>query len=98
HNFLAYEDFLLSQGVTTAHDMVVQTADELEVLKTLAEQDMLKIRWRSYVTRPELLLSAPDNKAEKFKVMGTKLFIDGSYGMKTAWQDPAHGYRNGDMA
>ncbi len=96
NHFLAYEKLLLSLGVATAHDMVIQKADEVEVLKTLAEKGYLKIRWRGYVTRPELLLNAPKD-LENFKLLGTKLFIDGSYGMKNAWQDEAHAYGDGSM-
>ena len=93
-NILLYEREMLAKGITTVHDMVVQKPEELKILATLSEKNMLKARWRVYVTNTTLLHDAPV-PTDAFKLMGVKLFIDGSYGMKTAWQDKAHAYSDG---
>lgn len=93
-NIILYEKEMLAQGITTVHDLVVQTPTELKILASLSEKGMLKARWRVYVTDVALLHDAPA-PTDKFKVMGVKLFIDGSYGMKNAWQDKKHAYSDG---
>ena len=96
-HFLAYEQKLAAAGVTTAHDLVIQKIDEVQVLKTMAMKGLLKLRWRCYVTRPELLEGSLDTYGN-LKFMGLKLFIDGSYGMKNAHQDYAHAYADGSTS
>lgn len=96
-HFLAYEKKLAAAGVTTTHDLVIQKADEVEVLKTLAMKGLLKLRWRCYVTRPDLLQNSLEDYGN-LKFMGIKLFLDGSYGMKNAHQDPHHAYADGTTA
>lgn len=95
-NIVLYEKEMMAKGATTVHDLVVQKPEELKVLASLSENNMLKARWRVYVTDPALLHGAPQ-PTDTFKVMGTKLFIDGSYGMKNAWQDKAHAYSDGSV-
>lgn len=95
-NIVLHEREMLSKGITTIHDLVVQKPEELKVLSSLSEKGMLKARWRVYVTSTALLHNAPA-PTDKFKVMGVKLFIDGSYGMKNAWQDKAHAYADKKM-
>ena len=93
-NIVLYERELLAKGVTTVHDLVVQKPEELKIIAILTEKGMLKARWRVYVTNINLLHKPPQT-SDAFKIMGVKLFVDGSYGMKTAWQDKAHAYSDG---
>ena len=93
-NVVLHEREMLSKGITTIHDLVVQKPEELQILSSLSQKGMLKARWRVYVTSTALLHSAPAPK-NMLKVMGVKLFIDGSYGIKNAWQDKAHAYADG---
>ena len=92
-NVVLHEREMLLKGVTTLHDLVVQKPEELKVLAALSKKGMLKARWRVYVTDPAMLHNAPE-PTDAFRVMGVKLFIDGSYGMKNAWQDKPHAYKD----
>jgi predicted amidohydrolase YtcJ len=92
---LAYEDTLLSCGVTTAHDLLVQHPEQLEAYRQLAQEGKLRLRWRLYVTSVALLKEAPVMEKAGVPIMGLKVFIDGAYGMRTAAQDRAHAYPDG---
>ncbi|GEM_PF-6561311 len=96
-HFMAYEQSLAAAGVTTAHDLVIQKSDEVQVLKAMALKGLLKLRWRCYVTRPELLEGSLEDYGN-LKFVGVKVFIDGSYGMKNAHQDRAHAYSDGSVS
>ncbi|MBI1363119.1 MAG: amidohydrolase family protein [Proteobacteria bacterium] len=92
---LAYEDELLSYGVTTAHDLLVQHPEQLEAYRRLAQDDKLRLRWRLYVTDVALMKDAKAMEAAGVPIMGMKVFIDGAYGMRTAAQDREHAYPDG---
>lgn len=94
-NILAYQEQMLSKGITCAHDLLIRHADELQVFKALGLTDQLKIHWRLYTTRIDLLSYAPEMEKAGVKLVGHKIFVDGSYGMRTAWQDKAHAYPDG---
>ncbi len=92
---LAYEDELLSYGVTTAHDLLVQHQEQLDAYATLAREGKLRLRWRLYVTEIELMKNAKTMADLGVPIMGMKVFIDGAYGMRTAAQDRDHAYPDG---
>lgn len=94
-NLMAYQEEMLSKGITCAHDLLIRHADELQVFKALSLSDQLKIHWRLYTTRLDLLAQANDLEKVGVKLVGHKIFVDGSYGMSTAWQDKAHAYPDG---
>lgn len=94
-NILAYQELMLSKGITCAHDLLIRHADELQVFQALGETKQLKIHWRLYVTRIDLLAHAPALEKVGVKLVGHKIFVDGSYGMSTAWQDKANAYPDG---
>lgn len=94
-NILAYQEQMLSKGITAAHDLLIRHADELQVFQALGQTGQLKIHWRLYTTRIDLLAMAPDLEKAGVKLVGHKIFVDGSYGMSTAWQDKANAYPDG---
>ncbi|HEY1199183.1 MAG TPA: amidohydrolase [Thermoplasmata archaeon] len=81
--------FLASFGLTTVASMNV-SPEELAVLRSLAVEDRLPIRVRSYlrllrvgdIRGPDL---APAGRPGRFAVVGTKGFTDGAFGPRTAW-------------
>lgn len=84
------QDIYISNGITTSQDGATST-ETLELFKTLAEQDSLKLDIVAYPT----VVDNPDEmqKNEKYakmyynrlKIGGYKLFLDGSPQGKTAW-------------
>ena len=79
-------DYLLQNGITSAHDM--GTLTDLEVYKKLIEQNKLKVRLTSYIpiTSWEELKTLDNGAVDKnlLKVNGVKGFMDGSLGSGTA--------------
>lgn len=74
---------LVSKGVTCVHAMSV-SLEELRALRELASEGSLRVRVRAYV-EPDIL---PDSlsfwSSELMKVAGVKVFVDGSFGARTA--------------
>ena len=80
---------LSSFGLTTVASMNVPPED-LDTLRTLAEEERLPIRVRVYLRllriseiRPHEL--APAGRPGRFAVVGAKGFADGAFGPRTAW-------------
>ena len=74
---------LASSGITTVHGVSVGR-EELEALIELSKRGKLPVRVRVYV-RPELLNSARRGEVNDcVSVMGIKIFLDGSFGARTA--------------
>lgn len=94
-NILTYADQLVAGGVVMAHDLCVQHPEQLAAYRTLAEAGKLPIPFRLYVTDVELLKHIPAHSKAGVPIMGLKIFLDGSYGMKTAAQDTTHRYPDG---
>ena len=94
-SLMAYQDRMLSLGITTAHDLLVQYADQMRVFEALGNGGQLKLNWRLVTTNPDLLGFIPTLKNAGVDLLGVKLFLDGAYGMQTAWQDADHAYPDG---
>ena len=80
---------LASLGLTTVASMAV-SARELGALRKLADEARLPIRVRAYLDlldvrefRPADLV--PVGRPGRFAVVGTKGFLDGAFGTRTAW-------------
>lgn len=91
-DILAFEDMLISQGVTSVHDLLVQHPEQIEAYNNLHKQGRLRLRYRLYVSKPEFL-----KRKSELPIVGVKIFVDGAYGMQTAWQDEAHAYSDGTL-
>lgn len=75
------ERAMLSHGVTCVHAMSV-AYEELEALRKLARAGKLKLRVRAYLD-PEVPEPKPESEGA-LRVVGLKVFADGSFGARTA--------------
>ncbi len=74
---------LASKGVTCVHAMSV-SLEELRALRELASEGLLRIKVRAYV-EPGALPEPPGlGDGRLVKVAGVKVFVDGSFGARTA--------------
>ncbi|MEM1509258.1 MAG: amidohydrolase [Thermofilaceae archaeon] len=74
---------LVSRGVTCVHAMSV-SLEELHTLQELASEGSLRIKVRAYIEPSILTGSLKLQGDELLKVTGVKVFVDGSFGARTA--------------
>ena len=88
-DLLAYEDMLISLGVTAVHDTYIQHPEQITAYNNLYKQGRLRLRYRLYTTELNLI-----GTNSELPIRGLQIFVDGRYADQSAWQDKNHSYKD----